>query len=613
MVIATSAAATSLAANVRLTYGGGNIGDAAAFQRAQEELATLVGTSGEDGAAMGAAAIRSCKAPTLTEPADLPDNATTSQKKRNDHEWEQHFAAKDNWGSINPYMYNLISSKCDDRLKERLQGHKDLSDITDKQDGIRLLALIRSICHCREDDDMSTLQRANLDIQIYTAVQRANEKNTEYCDRFRHSMEVADSNGAKIGSHQQPLLYKHLEIWARENNVSITSGIEEAVKDAATFTPAVVAAAQDKARAEYRAALLIALADNTRFFGLKDDLRKAYILGEDKYPQTLADAARLLDKYEHKGKPKSKADGGGAANESLAFIQPGHAEEKKEDDEATIEVPTDPVKLAEYEAKYPRKHTAENKALWKQFNTYDKPTRKKFHHARDALREARKQGEAHSNIGGAGGDAIEGIGFAEVGDLRAASMPDDRAYVDSCASHHSTHTKRHVDNVRTAGAPLVSHCNAGTTTATKLGDLGPVSLYIQEGGIATLLSEPQLEQEGCRVEKTDGVRTLTFPSGIQLTCKADTTGVRANMPYVTVQELKALPADAFTPTTTDVNEGLSHIQTVQGNISQSGLTPRQVKKAYLAADLQAKTGHHTDDTFKRMPSADDQHALTRTA
>mmetsp|Transcript_25123 Transcript_25123/g.59723 ORF Transcript_25123/g.59723 Transcript_25123/m.59723 type:complete len:427 (-) Transcript_25123:416-1696(-) len=426
-------------------------------------------------------------------------------------------------------------------------------------------------------------------------------------------MEVADSNGAKIGSHQQPLLYKHLEIWARENNVSITSGIEEAVKDAATFTPAVVAAAQDKARAEYRAALLIALADNTRFFGLKDDLRKAYILGEDKYPQTLADAARLLDKYEHKGKPKSKADGGGAANESLAFIQPGHAEEKKEDDEATIEVPTDPVKLAEYEAKYPRKHTAENKALWKQFNTYDKPTRKKFHHARDALREARKQGEAHSNIGGAGGDAIEGIGFAEVGDLRAASMPDDRAYVDSCASHHSTHTKRHVDNVRTAGAPLVSHCNAGTTTATKLGDLGPVSLYIQEGGIATLLSEPQLEQEGCRVEKTDGVRTLTFPSGIQLTCKADTTGVRANMPYVTVQELKALPADAFTPTTTDVNEGLSHIQTVQGNISQSGLTPRQVKKAYLAADLQAKTGHHTDDTFKRMPSADDQHALTRTA
>ena len=63
MVIAASAAATSLAANVRLTYGGGNIGDAAAFQRAQEELATLVGTSGEDGASMGAAAIRSCKAP----------------------------------------------------------------------------------------------------------------------------------------------------------------------------------------------------------------------------------------------------------------------------------------------------------------------------------------------------------------------------------------------------------------------------------------------------------------------------------------------------------------------------------------------------------------------
>ncbi|EJK78036.1 hypothetical protein THAOC_00088 [Thalassiosira oceanica] len=59
----------------RLMYGGGNIGNAASFQRAQNELATLVGTSGENGAALGVAAICSCKAPALTEPADLPDNA----------------------------------------------------------------------------------------------------------------------------------------------------------------------------------------------------------------------------------------------------------------------------------------------------------------------------------------------------------------------------------------------------------------------------------------------------------------------------------------------------------------------------------------------------------
>ncbi|EJK66666.1 hypothetical protein THAOC_12393 [Thalassiosira oceanica] len=128
------------------------------------------------------------------------DNATNSQKKRNDHEWVEHFADTDNWKSVNPFIYNLVMSKCDDRLKERLQGHNDLSDITAKQNGIRLLALIRSICHCQEDNDMSTLQRAVLDIQIYTAVQGANEKNTAYCDRFRDSMEVADSNGAKIGS-----------------------------------------------------------------------------------------------------------------------------------------------------------------------------------------------------------------------------------------------------------------------------------------------------------------------------------------------------------------------------------------------------------------------------
>ncbi|EJK49434.1 hypothetical protein THAOC_31692, partial [Thalassiosira oceanica] len=108
VVLATLAAATSLADKVRLMYGGGNIGNAASFQRAQNELATLVGTSGENGAALGVAAICSCKAPALTEPADLPDNA---KKKKNDHKWEQHFAAKDNWQSINPYMFNLVLPK----------------------------------------------------------------------------------------------------------------------------------------------------------------------------------------------------------------------------------------------------------------------------------------------------------------------------------------------------------------------------------------------------------------------------------------------------------------------------------------------------------------------
>ncbi|EJK57536.1 hypothetical protein THAOC_22409 [Thalassiosira oceanica] len=263
------------------------MGDATAFQRAQEELATLVGTSGEDGAAMGASAIRSCKAPALTELADLPDIATNSQKKRNDHKWVEHFADKDNWKYGNPFTGR------------------------DPPVGLDQIDLPLSGGQRHVDSAAGCVGYTNL-----------NEKNTAYCDHFRHSMEVADSNGAKIGSHQQPLLYKHLEIWARENNVSITSGIEEAVKDEATFTPAV---------------------------------------------------------FEQKGNPKSKANADGAANDSLAFIQPGHEEEKKEDDEATVEVPTDP---------------------------------------------AREQGEAHSNMGGAGGDAIEGIGFAEVEDSRAAIHAD---------------------------------------------------------------------------------------------------------------------------------------------------------------------------------------------
>ena len=606
MVIATSAAASSPAANVRLTYGSGGADDAALFERMQERLAAFIGTCGVDGALMGAQAIRTCKKPTFTEPKDLEDNATTAKEKKHDRDWEKYFDNVDKWEVINPYIFNYILRVCDDRLLGKLRGLDDYADIKDTQDGIRLLELIRSICHRREEGDMSTYTLTVLDLQIVSVQQKEGESNAAYDEGFRQRMAVADANGAKIGSHQETLLFKHLKIWAEENGVSIAEGIEKAAKDKAVFTDAVITKAQQAARDEYRACLFLALADRKRYGTLLDDLRKRYLLGEDLYPKTITAAVRLMDQYEQGGKTKTPA----AAGESLAFVQPGHEEEKKDDDGASADhvpvvVPTDPAKLAAYEIRFPKKHTPENDALWDQFNSFAPPDKKKFWRAHRKLRDekakskakAEESGEAHVNVGG--DDSIDGIGFAEMQASRSTIMPDDRAHVDTCASHHSSHAPQHLDKVRPARVALRSHCNAGTTTASSVGNLGPVELYVQSTGIATLLSVPQLERDGCRVERVSGVSTLNFPCGIQLTCKEDDTGVRAGMPYVSIHDLKKLPADAF-----QAPEGVTLVQTVSGNIEESGLTPRQVKRAYLAAELQAKTGHHTDETFTRMVSSD---------
>lgn len=600
MVVTTSTASALHAASVKLTYGAGNIEDAANLQRGLEIMAVAVGTSGEDGAAMGASAIRSCLAPLLAEPAELPNDASVAQKKRNDNDWETYFENTKHWGKINMYIYNYMLSICDPRMKERLQGQDDFADITAQQDGIRLLTLIRSICHRKEGGSMSVAARVEFDVQVHTACQKEKETLQTYAQRFIQMMEVSDSNGAKIGSHQTAMIYEYLKEYAEKNGVDITSGIEEAVKDKTVFTDTVVEEATKKAREAYRAALLLVLADRRRFSGLKDDLRKKYLLGEDKYPRSIAEAVRLLDQYEKNVSTKSKQPG--EADESLAFFQ-GHEEEKKEDDGAHIEAPTDPAKLAAFIVPL-RKGTAKAEAGWKIFKTFDKAKKSSFWAAHNKLQAARTKGEAHVNMKeGEDVTSLDGVGFAEVaGEGHNAS--DGRALVDSCASHHSAHSDSHLTNVREAKTPLRSQCNAGTTTATQQGDMGPITFFLGSDGIATLLSEPQLEREGCSITKIDGVRKIIFPNGNQLTCKSDSSGVQAGMPWVYASELKALPADAFTPTTSGDESGENHLQTVRGNISGSGLTPRQIKRAYLAADLQAKTGHHTDETFKRMVSSD---------
>ena len=75
----------------------------------------------------------------------------------------------------------------------------------------------------------------------------------------------------------------------------------------------------------------------------------------------------------------------------------------------------------------------------------------------------------------------------------------NKLYLDSAATYYSMFVKWYLKNVRDAGRILRGNCNAGVRESSHVGDLGIFKMWLNEGGIANLLSIQQLEKDGFRV------------------------------------------------------------------------------------------------------------------
>ena len=92
-------------------------------------------------------------------------------------------------------------------------------------------------------------------------------------------------------------------------------------------------------------------------------------------------------------------------------------------------------------------------------------------------------------------------------------------------------------NVRDAEKTIRGNFNAGVKMCTKVGDLGVFKIWINEGGIANLLSIPQLEKDGFRVTSdTHGEWIVYSPRGEMLVFKRDTGNLK-NIPYIDVDDV----------------------------------------------------------------------------
>ena len=158
-----------------------------------------------------------------------------------------------------------------------------------------------------------------------------------------------------------------------------------------------------------------------------------------------------------------------------------------------------------------------------------------------------------------------------------------KAYLDSCASYHTFFSKVHLKSIKEGGGTMTGNCNAGTTHIRKKGYFGDLQVWLNEQGVANLISISMLKKDGYSVSKTTtGEWKVVTPGGDTIPFKRD-KGLTVGMPYIDLREHQ---------------EGLAFIETIRKNMA--GFTPQEIEKAKLSRETQGHVGHPPDGVLKQM-------------
>ena len=135
---------------------------------------------------------------------------------------------------------------------------------------------------------------------------------------------------------------------------------------------------------------------------------------------------------------------------------------------------------------------------------------------------------------------------------------------------------------------MKGNCNSGTTRITKRGYYGRLRVWLNENGIAKLLSIPKLEADGYVLRtNTKGEWKVVTPEGETIPLKRD-KGMRVEMLYIDLREFK---------------QGIVLIETVSKNMG--GFTHEEIEGAKLARQMQGRVGNLPDRVFKKLIGTND--------
>lgn len=156
-----------------LIFKQGDAADAAAFSEIKKALAKYAGVNFKIGSNMAQIAIDKLEEPVITKPVNpLPmSTPPTVNKEVAREEWKydlkDYVKKKSAWDDAKLRAFQLVMSHVDPDLKERLESSRTWSTISQDQDVVEQLKLIRA--HARQHDEVKqgTMALVEHDLALY--------------------------------------------------------------------------------------------------------------------------------------------------------------------------------------------------------------------------------------------------------------------------------------------------------------------------------------------------------------------------------------------------------------------------------------------------------------
>ena len=212
--------------------------------------------------------------------------------------------------------YSLVIGQCTDLLQSKLKQQANRTTLSQEQDAIALISLIKTITFRFEDQKFLPLALYQSKANLYS-LRQANMTNHEYLQRFQNLVDVATAYNGQL--YDQAII-----------NIAC-SRADPIIADYSALNAAQQTVIKNAASELYLATMFIHQSDRRRYGKLSEDLENSFTKGNDDYPNNLVSAYHLINEYKCYT-PKSQApDSTGVAFAQKASKGKDNSSKNKDD------------------------------------------------------------------------------------------------------------------------------------------------------------------------------------------------------------------------------------------------------------------------------------------